>query len=44
MTLDTEETIMFDFSIQRVTPPLLDPLTEDHMAILAEAESQLIFS
>ena len=44
MTFDTEETIMDDFAIQRVTPPLVDPLTE---AVLAEkkrletAEKQL---
>ena len=42
MTLDTEETIVDDFSIQRVTPPLVDPLTEAanaHLAALAEAEA-----
>ena len=42
MTFDTDETIMDDFSIQRVTPPLVDPLTEAanaHLAALAEAEA-----
>ena len=42
MTFDTEETIMDDFAIQRVTPPLVDPLTEAanaHLAALAEAEA-----
>ena len=38
----TEEAIMDDFAIQRVTPPLVDPLTEAanaHLAALAEAEA-----
>ena len=43
MTFEFQDTIMDDFdSIQVVTPPLVDPLTEAanaHMAALAEAEA-----
>ena len=43
MTFEYQDTIMDDFdSIQVVTPPLVDPLTEAanaHMAALAEAEA-----